>query len=284
MRAIDRKVLRDLWHLRGQVLAIGMVVAAGIAALIMSLSTLEALDETTAAYYERYRFGDVFASVKRAPASVEQRIASIPGVRTVQTRVSQYATLDTEGFAEPVMGRFVSLPEGRQPILNQLALRSGRLPEDGADDEVALSPEFVYALGPGALMPDDRRFGILWMGHQALAAAYDLKGAFNNVSLVLERNANTAQVVQQLDRVLERYGGVGALQLVRDERDGSAQDHVEDPADDLPDHRGVSHQHDHGAPRCNRARPDRAHEGLRVLELRGGAALRQVRDRHRFRW
>ena len=245
MRAMDRKVLRDLWHLRGQVLAIGMVVAAGIAALIMSLSTLEALDETTAAYYERYRFGDVFASVKRAPASVEQRIASIPGVRTVQTRVSQYATLDTEGFAEPVMGRFVSLPEGRQPILNQLALRSGRLPEDGADDEVvlnepfaeahelangdeivavinghrrelrivgtALSPEFVYALGPGALMPDDRRFGILWMGHQALAAAYDLKGAFNNVSLVLERNANTAQVIQQLDRVLERYGGVGAI-------------------------------------------------------------------------
>jgi putative ABC transport system permease protein len=245
MRAIDRKVLRDLWHLRGQVLAIGMVVAAGIAALIMSLSTLEALDETTAAYYERYRFGDVFAWVKRAPESVEQRIASIPGVRTVQTRVSQYATLDTEGFAEPVMGRFVSLPEGRQPILNQLALRSGRLPEDGADDEVvlnepfaeahelangdeivavinghrrelrivgtALSPEFVYALGPGALMPDDRRFGILWMGHQALAAAYDLKGAFNNVSLVLERNANTAQVIQQLDRVLERYGGVGAI-------------------------------------------------------------------------
>ena len=245
MRAINRKVLRDLWHLRGQVIAIGMVVAAGIAALIMSLSTLEALDETTAAYYERYRFGDVFAWVKRAPDSVEQRIATIPGVRTVQTRVSQYATLDIEGFAEPVMGRFVSLPEGRQPILNQLALRSGRLPEDGADDEVvlnepfaeahdlangdaiiavinghrrelrivgtALSPEFVYALGPGALMPDDRRFGILWMGHKALAAAYDLKGAFNNVSLVLERNTNRAQVIQQLDRVLERYGGVGAI-------------------------------------------------------------------------
>ena len=245
MRAINRKVLRDLWHLRGQVLAIGMVVAAGIAALIMSLSTLEALDETTAAYYERYRFGDVFAWVKRAPDSVEQRIAAIPGVRTVQTRVSQYATLDIDGFAEPVMGRFVSLPDGRQPILNQLALRSGRLPEDGADDEVvlnepfaeahnlangdeivaiingnrrelrvvgiALSPEFVYALGPGALMPDDRRFGILWMGHKALAAAYDLKGAFNNVSLVLERNTNRAQVIQQLDRVLERYGGVGAI-------------------------------------------------------------------------
>ncbi len=244
MRAMDRKVLRDLWHLRGQVLAIGTVIAAGIAALIMSLSTLEALDETTAAYYERYRFGEVFASVKRAPESVEQRVAALPGVRTVQTRVSRFATLDIEGFAEPVMGQFVSVPEGRQPILNQLALQSGRLPEDGGEDEVvlnepfaeahglvagdeivavinghrrelrivgtALSPEFVYALGPGALMPDDRRFGILWMGREALAAAYDLKGAFNSVSLDLERGADTEQLTEQLDRVLERYGGVGA--------------------------------------------------------------------------
>jgi len=245
MRAIDRKVLRDLWHLRGQVLAIGMVVAAGIAALIMSLSTLEALDETTAAYYERYRFGDVFAWVKRAPESVEQRIAAVPGVRTVQARVSRFATVDIEGFAEPVMGQFVSVPAERQPVLNQLVLRSGRLPGEGAEDEVilnepfaeahnlasgeqivavinghrrelrivgtALSPEFVYALGPGALMPDDRRFGILWMSHESLAAAYDLKGAFNSVSLGLERGANTAQVLQQLDRILEPYGGVGAI-------------------------------------------------------------------------
>jgi putative ABC transport system permease protein len=243
MRAMNRKVLRDLWHLRGQVLAIGMVVAAGIAALIMSLSTLEALDETTAAYYERYRFGDVFASVKRAPQSVAQRIEAIPGVRTVQTRVSRFAMLDIEDFAEPVMGQFVSVPVSRQPILNQLALRSGRLPQNG--DEVvlnepfaeahelvagnrvvavingnrrqlrvvgtALSPEFVYALGPGALMPDDKRFGILWMEDEALAAAYDLKGAFNSVSLDLDRSANTEQVLQQLDRILERYGGVGAV-------------------------------------------------------------------------
>lgn len=246
MRAIDRKVVRDLWHLRGQVVAIGMVIAAGIAALIMSLSTLEALDETTAAYYERYRFGEIFAFVKRAPRSAELRIAAIPGVRTVQTRVTQYATLDIEGFAEPVMGQFVSVPEGRQPILNGLALQSGRMPERENADEVvlnepfaeahgltvgsqvvavingnrrelrvvgiALSPEFVYALGPGALMADDKRFGILWMGHEALAAAYDLKGAFNSVSLELERGARPQQVVQQLDRILERYGGIGSIE------------------------------------------------------------------------
>jgi putative ABC transport system permease protein len=151
--------------------------------------------------------------------------------------------LDVEGFAEPVMGQFVSVPVGRQPTLNQLALRSGRLPQNGdevvlnepfaeahelvAGDPVvavingnrrqlrvvgtALSPEFVYALGPGALMPDDKRFGILWMEDEALAAAYDLKGAFNSVSLDLDRSANIEQVLQQLDRILERYGGVGAI-------------------------------------------------------------------------
>jgi len=174
---------------------------------------------------------------------VAQRIEAIPGVRTVQTRVSRFAMLDIEDFAEPVMGQFVSVPVSRQPILNQLALRSGRLPLNG--DEVvlnepfaeahelvagnrvvavingnrrqlrvvgtALSPEFVYALGPGALMPDDKRFGILWMEDEALAAAYDLKGAFNSVSLDLDRSANTEQVLQQLDRILERYGGVGAV-------------------------------------------------------------------------
>ena len=65
----------------------------------------------------------------------------------------------------------------------------------------ALSPEFVYALGPGALMADDKRFGILWMEHETLAAAHDLKGAFNSVSLDLERGANTGQVLQQVDRL-----------------------------------------------------------------------------------
>ncbi|MDH5344228.1 MAG: ABC transporter permease [Gammaproteobacteria bacterium] len=245
IRALDRKVVRDLWHIRGQVLAIGMVVAAGIAALIMSLSTLEALDETTDAYYERYRFGDVFAWAKRAPQSVESRIAALPGVRSIQTRVLRFATIDIDDFAEPVMAEIVSVPSGRQPVLNQLVIRSGRLPELAASDEVvlnepfaeahrlevgdrivaiingnrrelrivgtALSPEFVYALGPGALMADDKRFGIMWMEQDTLAAAYDLKGAFNSVSLDLERGADTEQVLQQLDRLLERYGGVGAL-------------------------------------------------------------------------
>lgn len=245
MRAIDRKVVRDLWHVRGQVIAIGLVIASGVATLIMSLSTLEALRQTADAYYERYRFGDVFARLERAPAHLERQIGAIPGVQTVQTRVMRYATLDVEGLAEPVMGLLVSVPEKSRPLLNQLVIRSGRYVEPNSPDEVllnepfaeahdlkpgdelvavlnghrrtlqvvgtVLSPEFIYSLGPGALMPDDLRFGVLWMGRDALGAAFDLRESFNSVALKLNRGTNPAAVIQQLDRLLERYGGVGAI-------------------------------------------------------------------------
>ena len=245
MRALDRKVLRDLAHMRGQVLAVALVIASGVAVLVMSLSTLDALHETTRAYYERYRFAHVFASLERAPERVADRIAAIDGVSTVETRIVRYATLDVAGFAEPVMGQFVSLPARGEPLLNRLALREGRVVAPGISDEVvlnepfaqahglrpgdelaailngnrrvlhivgiALSPEFIYSLGPGALMPDDRRFGVLWMNRDTLAAAFDLKESFNSVTLELARGVEPDPVIQQLDRVLERYGGVGAI-------------------------------------------------------------------------
>jgi putative ABC transport system permease protein len=246
MRALNHKLTRDLWRLRGQVLAIALVIASGVAVLVMSLSALEALEGTAEAYYERYRFAQVFAGVKRAPERLAERIAAIPGVQTVQTRIVEFATLDIEGFEEPVIGQLVSIPERREPVLNRLALRAGRAVAPGRPDEavlsepfaeahglnpgdrievllndnkrtleivgIALSPEFVYAIGPGALMPDDERYGILWMGREALAAAYDLDGAFNNVSLSLLRGARPDEVIDRLDQLLERYGGVGAIE------------------------------------------------------------------------
>ena len=245
MKSLDRKLLRELWRLRGQAFAVAIVVASGVAVLVMSLSTLEALDVTTAAYYERNRFADVFANAVRAPRAVAERVATLPGVQSVDARISRYATLDIEGFAEPVIGRLVSIPERGEPTLNQLVLRSGRWIRPNAHDEVllnesfaeahrlapgsrfsalinghrrtldvvgtALSPEFVYALGPGALMPDDKRFGIVWMGREALESAFDLKGAFNDLAVALLRGADPETVIGGIDVLLETYGGVRAI-------------------------------------------------------------------------
>lgn len=245
MSPLNRKLLRDLWRLRGQVLSVALVVASGVALLVMSLSAVSSLRATTDAYYDRYGFADAFAAVKRAPERLAARIRAIPGVQAVETRVGAFAIVDIPGMAAPATAQLLSLPDRGPPTLNRLAMKSGRLPAPGRDDEavalarfaeahglgvgdevvvllngarrnvrlvgLALSPEFVYAMGPGALIPDERSFGVLWMGRKALAAAYDLDGAFNSVALTFSHDARPAEAVDRLDRLLDRYGGAGAF-------------------------------------------------------------------------
>ena len=245
MRSLNRKLVRDLWRLRGQIIAVAMVLGSGVAVLVMSMSTFSALSDTTTAYYERYRFADVFAGATRAPNRVADRIAAIPGVQFTQPRITRFATLDIEGFSEPAIGRLTSVPEGRQPRLNQLAVQTGRWIGPDRHDEVivnepfaeahalgpgdrffaivngrkreltvvgtALSPEFIYALGPGALLPDDERFGIIWMSEEALEAAFDLENSFNDISVTLLRDVAPEPVIEQIDLLLEPYGGISAI-------------------------------------------------------------------------
>ncbi len=249
MRVLDRKLVRDIWRIKGQALAIALVIACGAATLVMAFGTLRSLETTRDAYYERYRFADIWASVKRAPESLVNRLVRIPGVGDVQSRIIADVTIDIETMAEPATGRLVSREAvGGKPI-NDVAIRRGRdIAADRWDEilvsepfaeahglspgddlqaiikgrkrrlsitGIALSPEFIYATGGGQLMPDDRRFGVLWMGREALAAAFDLSGAFNQITVRLTRDASERQVIGQIDGVLERYGGAGAI--VRDE-------------------------------------------------------------------
>ena len=99
--ALNRKLWRDLLAMKGQAFAIAMVVAAGVAMYVMYLSNFESLRETRRVYYERQRFGDVFASLKRAPLRVASTLADIPGVATVETRVVVNVSLDIEDLDEP---------------------------------------------------------------------------------------------------------------------------------------------------------------------------------------
>jgi putative ABC transport system permease protein len=241
---LDRKLVRDLARLWPQALAIALVMSAGVATLILAVGAYRSLDETRAAYYERNRFADIFASVKRAPKLIETRIAQIPGVLAAETRILKSALLDIEGFAQPATALVLSLPDHRGARLNIPHVRSGRLPEPDRIGEVAvneafatahgfgigsrfhailngkkyqlvivgiaLSPEFIYAIGPGDLMPDDRRFAVLWMSERALAGIFDLEGAFSAVSVKLQRGASEAAAIAELDALLARYGSTGA--------------------------------------------------------------------------
>src|SRR4029078_3458664 len=76
---------------------------------------------------------------------------------------------------------------------------------------VALSPEYVYAIRPGDLFSDQQRFGLFWMGHEALASAFNMEGGFNDVTLKLARGASLPDVIAGVDRLTASYGGFGAV-------------------------------------------------------------------------
>src|SRR5262245_25522969 len=141
--ALDRKLLRDLSQMKGQSIAIAIVLAAGVATFVNSRTMLHSLESTRSAFYERNRFADVFSKVKRAPDILIDRLAEIPGVAQVETRIVEVVTLDVPGLAEPAVGQLISLPVTRPARLNQVYLRRGRQLEFGRDDEVLASEAFL---------------------------------------------------------------------------------------------------------------------------------------------
>ena len=219
MKAMNRKLWRELWGMRMQALAIAVVIAGGVSIFVMSLSTLDSLHQARESYYRDYRFAQVFASLKRAPASLLESVREIPGVDKVQARVVAYVNVDVPGFDDPVSGHLVSLPERGHELLNRVYLSEGRPIEADRDDEVLLSkkfaeahglsagdrihatingrrkalmvvghassPEYIHQIAPGAMFPDIERYGVFWMARTPLASAYDMEGAFNNLALAL---------------------------------------------------------------------------------------------------
>jgi putative ABC transport system permease protein len=244
LSALHRKLLRDLWHMKSQAVAISLVMGCGVATFVMSVSTAASMYQNQARYYERFRFADVFVNLKRAPASLAPRLAAVPGVARMQARVVAQVNLDVPGMSEPAQGSLISIPDRPEHGLNELHLRLGRYPEPAGKPEVllhesfasahhlrpgdsfhaiingkkqvlvvsgvALSPEYIYPIRPGELLPDDRRYGIIWMRRSELEASFDMKGAFNNASLSLLPGANASAVIKAIDTMTEAQGGLGA--------------------------------------------------------------------------
>ena len=244
LKTINIKLFRDLKSSWGQVLAILLVVAAGVSTFVMSLTTHDALVLTRDAYYRDYHFADIFTTVNRAPESLRSRIEEIDGVDKVETRVVAPVKLAVENFTDPIIGQVVSVPDHGEPLVNRLHLLKGRYIDPERDDEVilnevfatahnlnpgdslemiikghlqrltivgvALSPEFIYQVAPGSIMPDYKRFGVVWMARDVLGKAFEMDKAFNDVVLTAQNGANIQDIIQQLDLLLEPYGGKDA--------------------------------------------------------------------------
>lgn len=237
---LNKKLFRDLFKLKGQVITIALVVCSGISVLISSISTYQSLSQAQYKFYSDFHFADVFATLKRAPTYMQKRIAEIPGVSQVETRIVEDVTLDLPWLQEPAIGRFISIPDSKSSNLNRLFLRKGRLLEAGKANEVlvnegfaeansikpgdqiyallnghrqllrivgiVLSPEYVYAIRGEDLLPDNKHFGVFWMSHKALSAAFGMQEGFNDISLTLAPNASEKSVRNDLERLFVDYG------------------------------------------------------------------------------
>ena len=286
----------------GQALAIALVIAAGISVFVSMFSTFTSLDLSLTTYYDRYRFGDVFAAAVRVPLPVADRLAEIPGVAQVEPRVVVDVTIDVPGMTDPASGRLISIPPDRRPALCDVFLREGRYLEPGRPDEVlasegfarahglrpgdtvgaiingrrrelrivglALSPEFIYQIRPGELLPDEVRFGVFWMDRRALAAAFQMEGAFNNAVLALMRGASEPEVIAAAGpraRAVRRHrchpARAPGVPLVPGERAGAAAHFRHPRAGRVPGRRGVPSERRPVADRERAAPPDRRHQG-----------------------
>jgi putative ABC transport system permease protein len=241
---LDRKLLRDLNRMKGQAVAVALVMACGLAMLIMARSLIFSLETTRREYYEAHRFAEIFDHVKRAPNWVATRVAEIPGVAGVQPSLSLQVTLDLPDLDEPASGNVCSVPETGEAELNRLYLRAGEWLKPRSRGEllvgeafaeanhlkpgdhipmllngrrqvfrisgIVLSPEFIFESRPGAALPDPRTYGTFWMPYKELASAFDLDGAFNTLAVTLAPGASARPVIAAIDGLLETYGGRGA--------------------------------------------------------------------------
>ena len=244
MYVLFKKLVRDLRHMAGQVVATSLVVTCGVASFVAMRSTYTSLRTSQESYYAGYRFADIFADLKRAPEALRARIEKISGVAVVQTAVTADVTLDLPDLAEPAQARLVSIPPRQTTILNDLHLVQGRYIDPNRSNEViisgafaeangfvtgdriraningreralivagvALSPEYIYEIRPGDVFPDNRRYGIIWINRREIASAYQMDGAFNNLSLALAPGTDEAAVIEEVDALLAEYGGLAA--------------------------------------------------------------------------
>jgi len=247
MKAIDRKLLRDLRRMWSQALTIALVVASGLGGFVTCLSAVDSLALARDQFYARGHFADVFASVKRAPLALAEVLRGVPGVADVQVTVEQMVRVEIAGLSDPIIGQLIGVDLRQPPRMNLVTVRQGHAlapagtgqgRSDGAIDALvsegfarvrglhpgdeltalvngkrrqlrivgtALSPEFIFAGFAG--VPDMRGFGVFWVDREALAAAYDMQGAFNRVAVKLAPQALEPAVLDGLSRLLAPYGG-----------------------------------------------------------------------------
>ena len=250
MRVLDRKLVRELWGSKWLLSAIISIIVVGVTCLVSMGTAYSNLTEAKRRYYRQCRMADFSIDLKKAPLSDLELVAEIPGVAAIRPRIGFYATVDIEegtvkvdrSALEPLNGLVLSLPDRREPILNDIVLKRGSYFTDRRESEVivneafalanglepgdwirlvlnnrrqelfvvgtAVSSEFVYLLGPGTIVPDPDHFGVFYVKKSYAEDVFDFDGAANQVlgKMVTDGGISTDNVLSRAEQLLASYG------------------------------------------------------------------------------
>ena len=242
MRVLDRKLLRELYHSKGLLLAITSIIAVGVTCFVSMQSAYHNLSSAQKSYYRQCRMADFWIDVKKAPLAEIAPLASIPGVQQIHSRIQFAATVDLENIAKPLNSLVISLPDQRQSVINDIVLQDGDYFTSRRDNEVlvnhafarehniypgqwihlllnnrrqelfvvgtAISSEFTYLLGPGALVPDPRNFGVFYLKQSFAEEVFDFNGAANQVVGIVAPTSTRSleNILQEAENQLDLFG------------------------------------------------------------------------------
>ncbi len=249
MSVLDRKLVRDLRVAAGRLVAVASIMAVG-ATLYVALGTAHHnLSVAQRRYYQRCRLADFWIDLKKVPLAELEPLLRLPGVGQIRARIVFQVPVDLPEAAEPLAALVLSLPDERQPVLNDVVVRSGSYFTAERENEVlvgedfarhhhlrpgdrvhlvlnqrrqelvvvgtANSAEFVYVIGPGMITPDPARFGIFYLKHSFAEEAFGFEGAANQVVGRLEpaAAADVRQVLRRAEQILAPYGVLATTPL-----------------------------------------------------------------------
>lgn len=242
MNVLDRKLLREVRSSGALLLAIASIMAVGIMCFVYMRSTYHNLSLAKWRYYSQCRMADFWIELKKAPLSEVEELNKLPGITAIRPRIQFFATVDLDRVAAPLNGLVLSLPNLREPIINDIVIQSGGYFSETRDNEVivnaafarrhkihpgqsihlilnnrrqellvvgtAISSEFVYLVAPGSIAPDPEHFGVFYLKRTFAEEVFDFGGATNQIVGQLDpvHRGRPQEILRRIETKLAPYG------------------------------------------------------------------------------
>lgn len=239
MSILFKNLLRDIKKSKGQFISILIIVILGVTFYTSLNSAFKNLSNSSIKYYEEYRLADLWIDLDKAPISIKEKVEKLSNVEMVTGRIVKDASINISD--ENATLRFITLPDIKSNIVNDLTIKSGRYFSESDSNQCLLdedffkannlklgeyiypvingnqaklkvlgvvkSPEFIYTLkDSGELIPDNKRFGIIYIKQSFGEAIFDLKGSVNNISIKVKSGSDVDEVKDDVKKLLKNYG------------------------------------------------------------------------------